>query len=369
MKERSCQLVSYIAASAPATRRPATGDESFLRPEIGFTPAWFADTLDIDLGRRWHVEPEYRKSTILEMRKVLRERFPNIPIGRDPRAGVLDLLTGTFGACTVSAIYGVPIRFEPRNWPVSEHACMSETEIESLQPPNLDENPFFQDLLRQVEWIDENQGRVEGFINWQGVLNNAQRLRGQELFADMIVAPDRARHLFDCVCTTIIDAARRLHDRQRQSGVDVQFFTVSNCLVNMVSAKLYREFLLPLDQRIAREFGCIGVHNCAWNASPYLDSYAEIPFVGYIDMGLDSDLKKARDLFPDARRAVMYTPMDLANKPLAEIERDVLHIAENYGPCDIVAADNDIGVPDERIVDFCRVCAEISERYSGKDDS
>lgn len=31
------QLISYIALSAPATRRPADGDEPFLRPEIGFT--------------------------------------------------------------------------------------------------------------------------------------------------------------------------------------------------------------------------------------------------------------------------------------------------------------------------------------------
>jgi hypothetical protein len=356
MNEKSCELVSYIAPSAPATRRAARGDEPFLRPEIGFTPAWFADAAEIDFDESWHRDPEYRKSTILKMQNVLQERFPGIPIGGGPNFEMLDLLTGTFGACTVSAMYGVPIRFDARGWPVNEHAYLSESEIDALQPPNLDENSFFQDLLAQVDWIEKDQGRVEGFINWQGVLNNAQRLRGQELFMDMIVAPDRARHLFDCVCTTMIDASKRLHARQQQSGVDVRFFTVSNCLVNMLSAELYHDFLLPFDQRIAKEFGCIGVHNCAWNADPYLDSYAEIPHVGYIDMGMDSDLTKARELFPNARRAIMYTPMDVANKSLAEIEQDILKIAQNYGPCDIVAADNDVGVPDERILDFYRIC-------------
>ena len=52
----STQLVSYIAPSAPATRRPATGNEPFIRPEIGFTPAWYRQHLEIDFGQRWHTD-------------------------------------------------------------------------------------------------------------------------------------------------------------------------------------------------------------------------------------------------------------------------------------------------------------------------
>jgi hypothetical protein len=33
-----------------------------------------------------------------------------------------------------------------------------------------------------------------------------------------------------------------------------------------------------------------------------------------IEVGLDSDLERARRAFPQARRALMYTAMDLANK-------------------------------------------------------
>jgi hypothetical protein len=29
-----------------------------------------------------------------------------------------------------------------------------------------------------VDWIAAHEGKVVGFMNWQGVLNNAQRLRG-----------------------------------------------------------------------------------------------------------------------------------------------------------------------------------------------
>ena len=93
-------------------------------------------------------------------------------------------------------------------------------EVEALEPPDLDTNQFFQQLLEQMDWIAVNEGNIEGYLNWQGVLNNAYRLRGENLFCDIIDVPQRCRRLFDCVCTTMIEAAQRLHERQRASGVD-----------------------------------------------------------------------------------------------------------------------------------------------------
>jgi uroporphyrinogen-III decarboxylase len=332
-----------------------------MRPEVGFTPRWFRQHLDIDFGERWHTDPEYRQQTAVAMRRELEERFSGTDIGGTRRPDLpLDMLTGTYGACTVAAIYGVPIVYAENNWPNCQHSYLTDEEADRMQPPDLDTNPHFQQLLDQVKWIAQSQGCVDGFINWQGVLNNAQRLRGQQIFLDMHEAPERAAHLFDCVCTTMIDAAGRLHARQRASGVEIGFFTVSNCLVNMISPAQYCELLLPLDRRIAQAFHTIGIHNCAWNADPYLEAYATIPNVGYIDMGLDSDMERARRLFSNARRAIMYTPMDLANKPLAKIREDFCRIAHEYAPCDIVLADIEAGTPDERVRAALDICDELS---------
>ena len=358
------KLISYIAPAAPATRRLATGDEPFLRPEIGFTPKWYHEALGIDFGERWHTEPVYRKQTILKMRAELKRRFPSTSIGRIDRPdSPLDLLSGTFGACTVAAIYGIPIRYEKNNWPTCEAQYLSDEQVDNLAPPALETNPFFKQLLSQVEWIAQEEGSVEGFINWQGVLNNTQRLRGQQLFLDLYENLQRAKHLFQCVCTTMVDAAKILHTRQKETGVKIGFFTVSNCLVNMLSSEFYDEFLLPFDQLIAESFGCIGVHNCAWNANPYLESYSKIPRIGYIDMGIDSDLKKARELFPSARRAIMYTPMDVADKSLEVIQSDLERIANEYGPCDIVAADIEAGTPDTKVLEFIQICEKIVDKF------
>ena len=111
---------------------------------------------------------------------------------------------------------------------------------------------------------------------------------------DMLINPKATKNLLNSVCTTMIDAAKILQQKQNKSGVDYTFFTVSNCLVNMLSPELYQEFILPFDKKIADNFETIGIHNCAWNANPYLDDYASVPKVGYIDMGIESDMEKAK---------------------------------------------------------------------------
>jgi hypothetical protein len=356
------QLISYIAPGAPATRRPATGNLPFLRPEIGFTPNWYHQSLGIDFGEKWHTNPAYRKQWLAEMRLEIDKRFPGNRIGLH-ESETSDLLTGLFGACSIAAIYGVPIRYEADQWPVSEHVHISDEEMGNLQPPDLSVNPFFQKIMEQVDWIARNEGKVYGFMNWQGVLNNAQRIRGQELFMDFYMNPEGVKNLLDCVCTTMIDAAKILQQKQRESGVEFTFFTVSNCLVNMLSPELYAEFILPFDQKIAESFGTIGIHNCAWSATPYLDDYAKVPKVGYIDMGMDSDLEKAKTLFPETRRAIMYTPMDVANKSNEQLGADMEFIAQKYGPCDIVFADIEFGTPDEKVIELIKICKDISEKY------
>jgi Uroporphyrinogen decarboxylase (URO-D) len=361
----SQQLISYIALGAPATRRSASGDLPFLRPEIGFTPKWYHQALGIEFGEKYHTDPIFRKLMVQQMREEVDRRFPGNRIGKMVfEAPPLDLLTGVYGACTIASMFGVPIRYDKEQWPTSEHFELSDEAMMQLKPINPETNPFFQDILDQVERIASTEGNVIGFVNWQGVLNNAQRLRGQQLFLDMLVDTEMTLNLLECVTTTMIDAARMLQKRQKATGFHYSFFTVSNCLVNMIQPELYQEYILPFDKRIAEEFGVIGIHNCAWDATPYLEDYASIPKVGYLDMGLDSDLGRARNLFPDTRRSLMYTPMDLANKSLKEIRRDLEGIALNYGPCDLVAADIEAGTPDQRVSEFLQMCEQLSEIYA-----
>jgi uroporphyrinogen-III decarboxylase len=359
----SQKLISYIAPAAPATRRPASGQEAFLRPEIGFTPAWYAQQCNICFDQRWHSSVQYRQASLRSMHRALQQRFPGTKIGQSLACtDSLDLLTGVFGCNVITAVFGIPMVYDRHTWPVVQAIHLTTTQLEALAVPDLKQNSFFQDLMIQVDQIAERQGPVTGFINWQGILNNALKLRGQQIFLDLLDKPALCHQLFACICETMINGLQLLHEKQRSTGVDYDFATVSNCCVNMLSPDQYAEFILPYDMRIAQAFAAIGIHNCAWNADPYMEHYAAIPHLGYIDMGLSSDLARARALMPNARRALMYTPMDLAHKSRETIHRDIEWIVDSYAPCDIVVADIDNDVPDERVIAFVELCQRYNER-------
>ena len=52
----------------------------------------------------------------------------------------------------------------------------------------------------------------------------------------------------------------------------------------------------------------------AWVVDAYMDAYAETPDLGYIDMGVTSDLARAKELFPHARRNLLYTALTRAKR-------------------------------------------------------
>lgn len=355
------QLRSYIAPSAPATRTPCDGTESDLRVEYGFTPMWYRENCDVDFSERWHLDPLYRGETLVRMRQELNRRFPALELGGAHPENAPSTLDGVHGALTISRIFGVGTEYYVDNWPAARHEYLTEEQIGGLEVPDLSCNPTFVQIMEQADSIARAFGRIEGYINWQGVLNNAFRLRGDQIFLDLMLNPGLARHLFEVVTQTMIDGMKLLYARQRESGVLIRHATVSNCVVNMVSPDNYREFILPYDTMISEAFDDFGIHNCAWNVDPYIEDYASISKLGYVDMGLDSDLSCARRLCPQARRALMYKPTDLAGKSLDELAVDLARIRRELSPCDIVMADIEVGTPDRRVMDLAGLVQEALE--------
>ncbi|HOZ47535.1 MAG TPA: uroporphyrinogen decarboxylase family protein [Candidatus Hydrogenedentes bacterium] len=353
------QLRSFIAPAAPATRAPCDGTEPAIRVEFGFTPKWYRTRCGIDFSEQWHLDPLYRRETLVQMRRELNRSFPELALGGADPDSTPATLDGVHGALTMALVFGVPAEYYADNWPAAKHAYLARERIAAIEVPDLADVPVIAEILEQMEIIEKAFGRIEGYVNWQGVLNTAYRVRGPEILTDMMVDPPFAHYLFDVIARTMIAGMRLVYARQRQSGVEVRHATVSNCLVNMVSPEAYREHLMPYDQMISDAFEFFGIHNCAWNVDPYIEDYAQIrPDLGYVDMGIESDLVAAKRLCPVTRRAIMYTPKDLVSKPLDTIRTDLERIGRELGPCDIVMADIEDDTPDERVLAFARLAEE-----------
>jgi hypothetical protein len=356
------QLRYYIALGAPPIRTPADGTEPYIRPEVGFNPSWFYRFCDVEFSEKWHTDTRYRLFCHERMRKEIRKRFPGYNIGEALSDDPPDLITGIFGIGIMDSLFDRSLVYSPDKWPVPRGTHLKDEEIERFRIPDLQNNRFFNRLLDEVENVYKLTGSARGFLNWQGNLNTAFRIRGSRIFVDLLDSQNAAKKLLDIISDTYLEGVRSFYKKQREFGIHYTFATIANCTVNMVGPRIYRDMLLEYDVKIAREFECIGVHNCAWTVTPYLELYTEIPDVAYIDMGIESDLQKAKSCFPNARRNCLYKSIDLKTKSTGEIQKDFENIAQHLAPCDIGMPDIEHDVPDEKIMFAMDVCAEFSNQ-------
>jgi len=360
------QLKYYINPGCPPIRTPADANEPFMRPEVGFNPSWFHQFCGIDFSERWHEDVPYRLESYLTMQQELKRRFPGYNIGHVYEHNPPDLLTGIYGIGIMDSIFGRPLHYFSDKWPVPVGEKLTEKEISGLAVPDLENNPFMEDIFRQMEEIFRLTGSVRGYLNWQGNLNTAFRFRGENIFTDLIAEPGLADRLLSVLVETYITGVKMVYEKQRLYGIDNSFATVANCTVNMAGPKVYGATLLQHDIRISEQFSSLGIHNCAWTVTPYIEHYAKVPRVSYIDMGIESDLARVKDVFPEARRNCLYKSIDLKNKSRNEIRKDFEFIALNLAPCDVGMPDIEHDVPDETIMFAVDLCQEFSEQYQAR---
>jgi len=314
-------IIPYIPFSCALVWRHLKGfDEPEIVIDYGFTPRWFRKRIDIDFGKRWHRDPVYRRQAFVEMAELLNREFPELHFGGDPKK-IKGSISGIQSCALIASFFGQGIDYSPEGWPVNRGRILSDEETDELEVPNYRSHPEYENLMRQMEQIECEWGTIEGELNFQSVMNTAFRLRSNRLFLDMYDRPERVHHLFKIIYQTMVPFIDEVHQRQSNSGVERDFFVTSNCVVNMISREHYEAFLMPWDIKLRDHFPFFGIHNCNWNVDAYIESYAKLGEILYLDFGMDSDLQLLRELFPAATRVSFYR---LTNgMQLEEIKRDL----------------------------------------------
>jgi hypothetical protein len=361
------RLRNHIPLGAPARREPLVGDEPALRVSLGFAPRWFHRRVDVDFGARWHLDPLYRYRSLLRMKREVNRAFPMVPDFQVTMKGDVEptcaTLSGVHGIMLLPMLYGIEPVYGADRWPDARAGMGVDKErLMRLAPLDLESHPVMGQLFEQMDLIEREWGAIHGYLNYQGVLNVAVKVRGGAIFTDMIDDPPFVHAFLDHIARTIESVSKRVQARQRRSGFAIDMLSLSNCVVVMISPQQYEIFVLPHDLRLSHEYARFGIHTCNWDATPYLGALRRIRRMGYLDTGMMADLRRIREIFPDARRAVMVGPVELETKPLDQIRADMERLAADYAPCDIVMADVDHTTPDERVRDFLRIARETEQR-------
>ena len=361
---RLLKLRNHIPIAAPARREAADGTESDMRVSLGFVPGWYHQRCGIDFTDRWHKDPYYRYRSLKKMKHELCRTFPAVDYWNEDYQEDLATISGCYGAYVIPLAFGFPLRYQKDRWPELDPGKnkLKDEEISRLDIDQILNGPFIEELFQQMDLIEKEWGKIHGYLNWQGVLNNAFHVRGEQIFIDFYDKPELARFLFRVIAEVMIRLAKAVQGRQRKSGFYVNHFVVSNCTLNMISARTYREFLLPLDKKFARNFERFGFHTCNWNVTPYIEEIKALPKLGYLDMGIMSDLNRVKREFPDTRRALIYSPERLLQAPVEEIKGDMEKIFQKLSPCDIVMADIEATTPDSRVKNLLQICSLLEQK-------
>jgi hypothetical protein len=362
------QSKNFIPISGPATRIPIDGNEPDFRPSIGFTPKWFNDRLNISFSETWHKDPMIRYQSLILMKTYLSKEFIGVDNFKlnDNYHNFKEscaTISGAYGAVFIPAMYGLKVHYGDACWPSTDTSeYFSKQHLMALKPFDVADHPQVQELLTQMDIIGGMTGKIDGYMNWQGVLNTAFRLRGGRIFIDMVDDPDFVHFLFDHIHNTMLSTIKLVQEKQRRSGFYININTISNCVINLISPEYYREFVMPYDIKMSKQFEYFGIHTCSWRIDPYIDDISSINNVGYIDMGMISDMKRAKECFPDARRCVSYRPVDLENKSIAEISNDFIKIYNQIGPCDIELADIEYTMDNEKVREVLKIIKSINDQ-------
>jgi hypothetical protein len=316
-------IIPYIPFSCALLQKVVPADrQSEFQIHYQFTPSWFARRSELRFDEPWHTDPLVRYRSFAEMARLVNEAFPDLKLGGEV-SDIRGSISGVYSCALPAAFFGQSIVYDPGGWPVNTGQPLTDGETEELDVPEFRSHPAFENLMLQMDRIEGEWGAIEGELNFQSVMNTAFRLRGANLYLDMYDNPQRVHHLFEVIYRTLVELIDEVHGRQTRSGAQRPFFVTANCVVNMISREHYEEFLMPFDQRLAHYFPHFGIHNCNWSVDEYLDSYARVGKILYLDFGMDSDLQRLKRVFPKAMRTVFYR---LTGKEPQDVVQDLQQI-------------------------------------------
>jgi hypothetical protein len=244
-------------------------------------------------------------------------------------------------------------------WPENARRYFSDEEADALEVPDFAAGPVYADLMRQMDEIERAWGQVDGELNPQGVLNTAFRLRGESIFTDMMVAPERAHRVLRVVCQTMMRFMDAIYERQARTGVHKDYFVTSNCVVNMISEDHYRRFVMPYDQMLSDHWPNFGIHNCGWSVDLYAKAYSEIRPLGYLDFGIQSDLRRLKQLFPSTVLTAILNTDDVLGRDPSSVQADLTRLRDSLGTCRIIIGALDGRTRSAEVVSFFGMVSKV----------
>jgi uroporphyrinogen-III decarboxylase len=264
---------------------------------------------------------------------------------------------------------GCDIVYQPDNSPQVVCRNLTAEDLDQVRVPDLDSDPVWARTQRQIDGLLADYGRVETYINLQGIQNIALDLMGQELYAAYYTDPDEVSDLLNKITDMTIGIGRRFRALSSDISGGVtgivrkvmpENYLTSNCSVEMVSNACYEEFLLPHDLRLAAEFPCFGIHHCGKSMEHVCEGYSKVPNLAFAEVGAGSNIPYVREHLPNTWLNLRYSAVNIQKETPEQIHENVQRMLREgraeEGKISISCVGMDVNTPEESILAFLDAC-------------
>ena len=264
---------------------------------LNFMPAFFTKHTGITYGEPYYFEPEYRAEIQRTEGRFLFDILGRYDVGSpDPAPSPnifiqpVDLIMRTQGAewkCPPDATlesWGTP-------W-----AGLSPEKIEKIDALAAAHHPVINAIIDQYTVVERLYGdQADIFGTKSGVMNvhtpytTAHQLCGEDLFVLMLTEPAGARVVFDKVWQVYEAVFARI---RAVTGARFTGANMGDCSASLLSENLYRDVVLPVNQRISTAFETVNYHSCG-ASTHLLPAFAEFGALDGIELGPGTDFAAA----------------------------------------------------------------------------
>ncbi len=345
--------------------------------DIVFHPSWWHKHAGISFDESFFYDPLRRVEDERKMEEVLYERFGDLGLGEDhlkdlPQIGAVHLASGYL----LSEMLGCKIEYYEDAPPqvICAHKDTLDFEVEEAF-----RSPAFQRLVGLVDKLKAKYGYVVGDINWGGVLNLAIDVRGEEIFTDMMLEPEKADIYFRKIAQVIDKFVWYIQSNTGSSSISVnrsaRLFNYpvaihSECSHTMISEDDYRRFFLPIDQEWSRRHKPYGIHYCGKDPHRMVEAFAEIERLTFLDVGWGGDVALLRKHLSDTFFNIRLNPVDIQKYTYEELKQNIAERVIASGPdltkTGLCCVNMDKEVSDSRICEIFQVAEEIKATESTK---
>lgn len=340
--------------------------------DVVFHPSWWHKNAGISFDESFFYDPLRRVEDEQKMEQVLYDRFGDLGMGEDhdkalPQIGAVHLASGYL----LSEMLGCKVEYYEDAPP--QVICAHKDTLD-LEVRDAFMSPAFKRLTTLIDQLKARYGYVVGDINWGGVLNLAIDVRGDQIFTDMVMEPEKAAVFFRKIADVIDKFVWYVQTNTGSSSISVnrsaRLFDYpvaihSECSHTMISEEDYRRFFLPIDQEWSMRHKPYGIHYCGKDPHRMASAFAEIERLTFLDVGWGGDVALLRKHLPETFFNIRLNPVDIQKYTLDELRQNiterVIASGQDLTKTGICCVNMDKEVSDQRIREIHQVAAEVRD--------